>query len=448
MIKPELLSPVGGYLQLLAAVENGADAIYMGGLNYNARMYADNFSTIKDIEKAVDYAHLRNVKVYITLNTLVNDNEIDEAIEYAKKLYEIGVDAVIVQDIAIVDILSKEAPNLKEHISTQASVYSKEGVEFYKKYQNVERVVLARELSLCEIGKISKNVNTEIEVFVHGALCVCYSGQCKLSSQIGARSGNRGKCAQPCRLPYKIENINDIENYYLSTKDVCLIDILPLILKTGVKSLKIEGRMKSPEYVAAVTRIYRKYIDIAYANEKYKVDEKDKEILLQVFNRGGFSTGYLEDSNSKDIWCSSRPKNSGTYIGNVIEYNKKKKNILVKLEKDISNGDVIEVVNKELSSAMISYIRKKNDVVKKASSGDIVTLGDIKGNIQKGDKIYKIISKKLNDNLKESFIKKSIKKNNVECKIELKIGKMPKMELKCEILGKTFEVAIQERRSM
>lgn len=442
--KPELLAPVGGYAQLIAAAENGADAVYMGGGNYNARMYADNFRSIEDIEKAIDYAHLRNVKVYITLNTLVNDNEIDGVIEYAKKLYEIGVDAVIVQDTGVLDLLSKEVPNLKVHISTQASVYSKEGVEFYEKYANVERVVLARELSLCEIKEIAENVNAEIEVFVHGALCVCYSGQCKLSSQIGARSGNRGKCAQPCRLSYKIEKITEDENYYLSTKDVCLIDILPLVLKTGVKSLKIEGRMKSPEYVAAVTRIYRKYIDIACKNEEYEVDSKDKEILLQVFNRGGFSTGYLESADSKKIWCNARPKNSGIYIGKVIEYNKKKKNILVKLEKNISNGDVIEVVNKELPSAMISYIRKKNDIVKEANAGDLVVIGDIKGNIQKEDKIYKIISRKLNDSLQESFNQKSIKKNNVECKIELKIDKVPKINLKCEILGKVFDVTLQE----
>ena len=194
--KPELLCPVGGILQLKAAVQNGADAVYMGGLNYNARMYADNFTTISKLEEAVDYAHLRNVKVYITLNTLLNDNELEEAISYAEKLYEIGVDAVIVQDLGLIDMLSKKVPKLKVHVSTQSTIYSVDGVNFFDKYSNVERVVLARELSLNEITQMVNNVNKEIEIFVHGALCVCYSGQCKLSSQIGARSGNRGSNAR------------------------------------------------------------------------------------------------------------------------------------------------------------------------------------------------------------------------------------------------------------
>lgn len=442
MDKPELLSPVGGFPQLIAAVENGADAVYMGGGSYNARMFADNFESIEEVEKAVDYAHLRNVKVYITLNTLLNDIEINEVINYARKLYEIGVDAVIVQDLGLVDLLSKEVPNLKVHISTQATIYSKDGVNLYKKYKNVERVVLARELSLQEIKDIVQNVNTEIEIFVHGALCVCYSGQCKLSSMIGARSGNRGKCAQPCRLPYKIEKLEEKENYYLSTKDVCLIDILPSVINTGVKSLKIEGRMKSPEYVAAVTKIYRKYIDIVYDKKEYVVDENDREILLQVFNRGGFSTGYLQNSDSKEIWCNARPKNCGIYLGKVLEYNCKKKNIKIKLEKDITNGDVIEIVNKDLTSARVSYIKNASDIVKEAEAGEIVTLGDIKGKIEKGEVVYKIISKKLNDNLKESFSQKSIKKNNAKCEIELKIGNVPKLKVSSNILDKEFEVTV------
>ena len=442
--KPELLCPVGGILQLKAAVQNGADAVYMGGLNYNARMYADNFTTISELEEAVDYAHLRNVKVYITLNTLLNDNELEEAVSYAEKLYEIGVDAVIVQDLGLIDMLSKKVPKLKVHVSTQSTIYSVDGVNFFDKHSNVERVVLARELSLNEITQIVNNVNKEIEIFVHGALCVCYSGQCKLSSQIGARSGNRGRCAQPCRLPYKIEEVMQDENYYLSTKDVCLIDILPDVLKTGVHSLKIEGRMKSPEYVAAVTRIYRKYIDMYYENKEYVVDKEDKEVLLQVFNRGGFSTGYLENSNSKNIWCNARPKNSGIYIGNVQKYDSKKGNITIKLEKDLANGDVIEVVNKELSSSMVSYIRTSGSIVKKVDVGKVAIIGDIKGKIEVGNPVYKIISKELNDKLKESFETREIKKNKVECEIFLNISKVPKIILKCEVLGKRFEVEIED----
>ena len=448
IIKPELLCPVGGKQQLIAAVENGADAVYLGGAEFNARIYADNFDSIESIEEAVDYAHLRNVKVYVTLNTLVNDEEFDEAIEYATKLYQIGVDALIVQDLGLVDKISKEIPGFKIHISTQGTVYSKEGIKYFDKYNNIERVVLARELSLDEIREIIKNTDKEIEVFVHGALCVCYSGQCKLSSQIGARSGNRGKCAQPCRLPYKLleENENKTlnENYYLSTKDICTIDILPEIIKTGVHSLKIEGRMKSPEYVTAVTRIYRKYIDKCFETKEYIVDKEDKDVLLQVFNRGNFSEGYLISKDSSKLWCFAKPKHLGTYLGKVLSYDERKNNIDMKLEQDISIGDLIEVSNKELSSAVISFIRCRKDRVKIAKKGDIVTIGDIKGKIDKGQKVYKITSKVLNEELKQYFSGKSIKKNKLDIKVILKIDEKPEVEVSTKIFNKKYTVSIKE----
>jgi len=447
-IKPELLCPVGGRQQLIAAVENGADAVYFGGSNFNARIYADNFDSIESIKEAVDYAHLRNVKVYITLNTLVNDSELKSAIEYAAKLYEIGVDALIIQDIGLVSKIAKEIPDFKIHISTQGTIYSKEGIKYFDKYPNVERVVLARELSLNEIEQVVKNTDKEIEIFVHGALCVCYSGQCKLSSQIGARSGNRGKCAQPCRLPYKLvdENTNDIlkENYYLSTKDICTIDILPKVISSGVHSLKIEGRMKSPEYVAAVTRIYRKYIDKCYEKEDYIVDKQDKNILVQVFNRGNFSEGYLKDKDSSKIWCSTKPKHLGTYLGTVLEYDERKANIKIKLEQELAIGDVIEVSNKELASAMISFIRNKKDRVKIANKGDIVTIGDIKGKINKNDKVYKITSKLLNEELKKYFSGKSLKKNKLDINVKLYIDKVPEIEMSTKIFDKEYKVTVKE----
>ena len=446
--KPELLCPVGGKKQLIAAVENGADAVYLGGSEFNARIYADNFDSVSSIEEAVDYAHLRNVKVYVTLNTLVNDDEFQDAVEYAIKLYEIGVDALIIQDIGLIDVISKKLPDFKIHISTQGSVYSKEGVKYFNKYPNIERVVLARELGLNEIEEIIKSTNKEIEVFMHGALCVCYSGQCKLSSKIGARSGNRGKCAQPCRLSYKLadEKTNNVlnENYYLSTKDICTIDILPKVINAGVHSLKIEGRMKSPEYVAAVTRIYRKYIDKCFENEEYIVDKEDKEILLQVFNRGNFTKGYFLNKDSKNIWCNLKPKHLGTYLGKVIEYNKKKNNIDIKLEQDLSIGDVIEVSNKELSSAMISFIRSKKERVKIAKKGDIVTIGDIKGNIVKGETVYKITSKLLNEELSNSFSGKSIRKNNLDIEVILNIDEIPRVTLSTNIFGKEYILTLEE----
>lgn len=445
--KPELLCPVGGRQQLIAAVENGADAIYLGGAEFNARIYADNFDSINAIEQAVDYAHLRNVKVYVTLNTLVNDEEFTLAIEYAAKLYEIGVDALIIQDIGLVDRISKEMPDFKIHVSTQGTVYSSEGIDFFNKYSNVERVVLARELSLEEISEVVKSTDKEIEIFVHGALCVCYSGQCKLSSQIGARSGNRGKCAQPCRLPYKLleKNTNNMlqENYYLSTKDICTVDILPEIIKAGVSSLKIEGRMKSPEYVAAVTRIYRKYIDKYFEEGGYIVENEDKNILLQVFNRGDFSNGYLKNKDSSNIWCDTKPKHLGTYLGEVIRYNAAKNNIDIKLDQDLSIGDLIEISNNELSSAVVSFIRNRKERVKIATKGEIVTVGDIRGKICKGEKVYKINSKVLNEELKQYFSGKSIKKNKLNIKVVLKINEKPQVEVATEILGEKYKVLVK-----
>lgn len=446
MLKPELLCPVGGKQQLIAAVENGADAVYLGSSEFNARIYADNFTSMESIEEAVDYAHLRNVKVYVTLNTLVNDTEFENAIEYAVKLYEIGVDALIIQDIGLIDVISNLLPDFKIHISTQGTVYSREGIRYFNKYPNIERVVLARELSLNEISEIKKGTEKEIEVFVHGALCVCYSGQCKLSSQIGARSGNRGKCAQPCRLPWTLEGetLKLNENYYLSTKDICTIDMLPKLIDAGINSFKIEGRMKSPEYVAAVTRIYRKYIDKCFEDEKYIVSKEDKNILLQVFNRGNFSEGYLKGKDSAKIWCDTKPKHLGTYLGKVLEYDKRKNNINIKLEQDLSLGDVIEVSNKELSSGMVSFIRLKKDRVKIAKKGDIVTLGDIKGNILKGQEVHKITSKLLNDELKQYFSGKAIKKSDINVKVLLNIDEKPEVKITAKLFNKEYTVCVKE----
>ena len=254
----ELLAPAGTYEAFLAAVENGANAVYMGGKLFNARANATNFD-INELKNIVEYAHLRNVKVHITMNTLLDDVEINEALEFAYEIYEIGVDAVIVQDIGLARVLHKYVPNLELHASTQLSIHSLEGVNELAKV-GFSRVVLARELSIDEIKYIVENTKTEIEIFAHGAQCISYSGQCLMSSMIGDRSGNRGKCAQPCRLPYKlIKNSGVMGNgYLLSPKDLSTIDILQEI--PNVASLKIEGRMKSPEYVAVVVSTYRKYL--------------------------------------------------------------------------------------------------------------------------------------------------------------------------------------------
>ena len=283
-----------------------------------------------------------------------------------------------------------------------------------------KRVVLSRELSLQEIEYICKNSNIEIECFIHGALCISYSGQCLFSSMVGGRSGNRGKCAQPCRLPYKLlENDTEIDKgFLLSTRDLCGLDFIPNLIKAGVTCLKIEGRMKSPEYVATVTRIYRKYIDIAekiiYENtslvnddtekidnqitnnfSEYKVDETDRKILLQSFNRGMSSNGHLANEPNKNLIFKEKPNNMGLFLGKVEKYNKNKGYITVKLQEPIEIGDTISL-EKETGSYNVSELMDKNKNIKETSIGQTVTIGRMKGNINLGDKIYKLSSKKLN----------------------------------------------------
>ncbi|MBP3284140.1 MAG: U32 family peptidase [Clostridia bacterium] len=432
--KIELLAPAGGYEQFIAAVESGADAVYLGGASFNARHSAANFSD-EDIKKVVEYAHVRNVKIHLTLNTLVHDDELPAVLEFAKKMYSYGVDAFIIQDLGVAHELKKMIPEAEIHFSTQGTIYQTSGVEFGKSL-GFKRVVLSRELSLDEIEEICRSTDTEIEVFVHGALCICYSGQCRLSSLIGERSGNRGKCAQPCRLPYALcegereltkDSTRDCLSYIMSPKDMCGIHDLVRLIKIGVRSLKIEGRLKSPEYVACVTSIYRKYIDLAYdliekgKEARYHVAEEDVEKLKQVFNRGGFSNGYYEKKLGKDLICRTRPKHWGTYLGKVVAYQPQRALVTVKLAQDIAEGDGIEVVHEGLPGNIVTYLEKDGKQVKSACAGDVVKLGDIRGTIKAGEEVYKISDKKLNAELKKVTDGKFYKKVpiGVEVKVEL-----------------------------
>lgn len=416
---PELLAPAGGLEQLKAAVENGADAVYIGGKLLNARMNANNFDN-QEIAKAVEYAHLRGVKIYVTLNTLISDEELNEALHYAAELYEYGVDALILQDLGFAELLKKQIPGMPIHLSTQGTVYNIEGVRAAKNL-GFSRVVLARELSLEEIKGIAEENLIEIEVFVHGALCICYSGQCQMSREIGGRSGNRGVCAQPCRLPYSIykeEMGKKIEmkgpSYVLSPKDLCTIEHIDKLSRSGISSLKIEGRMKSPEYVAIVTKIYRKYLDIYERTGEIKVEKKDLDDLNQIFNRGGFTEGYLFHNPGKNLMSGNLPKHQGVYIGkvNVATESKSLGNhqrglVTIKLEKHLSIGDGIEIRNEELSGNIITFMKVQNKKVSGAKPGEIVTIGYIDGRIKAGDQVYKITDKNLMADARESFEAKS-----------------------------------------
>ncbi|MBS6395700.1 MAG: U32 family peptidase [Clostridiales bacterium] len=303
----EILAPAGSFESLKAAVQAGADAVYMGGGRFGARAYADNPEGELMLE-AIDYAHLYGVKLYLTVNTLLKDRELEgELYDYLKPCYEHGLDAVIVQDLGVMRAIQEWFPDLPIHASTQMTLCGAGGAKLLETV-GAERVVLARELSLAEIARIRQEIGIEIECFVHGALCYCYSGQCLFSSILGGRSGNRGRCAQPCRLAYDVlaggKTVSKKgENALLSPKDICTVDLIPQIAEAGVYSLKIEGRMKRPEYTAGVVRIYRKYADryLEHGADGYYVEEADKRELNLLFNRDGFSRGYYEQHNGRNM---------------------------------------------------------------------------------------------------------------------------------------------------
>lgn len=312
-MKVELLAPGGSYETVIAALNAGADAVYTGGEKFGARANADNL-TIEQLKSVIDYAHLYGRKIYLTINTLLKENEIKkELYDYLEPLYVHGLDAVIVQDYGVLEFVRKYFPQLHVHASTQMTILGELTVKELKN-KGVTRIVTPRELSIPEIKKIKENCDIEIESFVHGALCYCYSGQCLLSSYIGGRSGNRGRCAQPCRMEYDVVKNGKVLNpgdskYVLSPKDICTLKILPDIIESGVYSLKIEGRMKKPEYTAGVVSIYRKYIDLylQFGRKKYKVDNNDIKKLNDLFNRKGFSESYYKTYNGKEMITFSKP---------------------------------------------------------------------------------------------------------------------------------------------
>lgn len=296
----ELLAPAGSYESMTAAICAGADAVYLGGQLFGARAYAQNLDT-EQLKRAIDYVHLHRRSLYLTVNTLLKEKELEEKLyHYIKPLYEQGLDAVIVQDMGVFALIREYFPDLPIHASTQMTVTGAYGARMLKE-MGAKRVVLAREVSLKEIAGIKDQVEIELEGFIHGALCYCYSGQCLFSSIAGGRSGNRGRCAQPCRLPYTCEGK---QQYFLSPRDLCTIQMLPDLIEAGIYSLKIEGRMKKPEYTAGVVSIYRKYLDNYLLNGKgyrYQVKEEDKRALFDIYNRGSFTEGYYNKYNGKDM---------------------------------------------------------------------------------------------------------------------------------------------------
>lgn len=382
MNKPELLAPCGDLECLKAAVQNGADSVYLGASGFNARARAKNFD-YETLKQAIVYAKLRNVKVHVTLNILIKNEEFEDAIKLALEVYNLGADALIIQDLGLIEYLVKNYPEIPVHASTQMTVHNLSGV---KQLENmgVSRVVLSRELSINEIKNICDNTNVEIETFIHGALCICYSGQCLFSSIIGGRSGNRGLCAQPCRLPYTLidEDEKVLDNgHLLSPRDLNGVKFLPELIRAGVKCFKIEGRLKSPEYVGIITRFYRKYIDLVLENpelsneqilemiskEITKINENtsmtDLEEITQVFNRGGFSDGHIGNNENRKLIYKDKPSNIGFYLGKIQKFNPNKGYVTLKLSNPIEIGDKLGV-NSDIYT--ISELMKKEKNIKRA----------------------------------------------------------------------------------
>lgn len=309
MKRVELLAPAGNYEALTGAIIAGADAVYLGGDAFGARAYADNF-TKEEICKGIRFAHLFGRKIYLTVNTLVKEKEFSQLYNFLLPFYKEGLDGVIIQDFGVFQFIRKHFPGLSLHVSTQMTITGAYGAGILKE-AGAERVVPARELSLEEIREIKEKVDIEIETFIHGAMCYCYSGQCLLSSILGGRSGNRGRCAQPCRLPYKVASGK--ESYPLSMKDMCTITMLPELVEAGIDSFKIEGRMKKPEYSAGVTAIYRKYLDVYYQNPShYQVAPEDIEYLKALYIRSDIMEGYYHRHNGKEMITLSSPAYSGS----------------------------------------------------------------------------------------------------------------------------------------
>lgn len=424
---PELLAPVGGFPQLSAAVQNGADAVYMGGSLFNARIKADNFKA-GDMQKAIDYAHARNVKAYITINTLIRDDELFEAFSYVHFLYKAGADAVILQDVGLARLVREYLPDLPMHLSTQGTIYNKWALDTVRKL-GFCRIVPARELGLAELEDLAAACHRadkpcEVEVFVHGALCMCYSGQCQMSRILGGangRSGNRGLCAQPCRLPY--ENEKGEKAFLLSPKDICLLADIPQLCKAGVDSFKIEGRLKSPQYVAIVTSVYRKYLDQYQKTGSVKVQADDMQRLTQIFNRGGFSKGYFYGNPGRALLSGNSPKNQGTYVGRAVSV--RNGSTLVDVKPDggsLSLGDGVEIYGKKTVGNVISYL--------KPLPGGCLRIGDIKGKVNPGDRVYKVTDKRLLAEAEQSYASDFIRRIPVEMKFAAELGKVPVLSIR------------------
>jgi U32 family peptidase len=431
----ELLAPAGSFEAFKAAVENGADAVYLGGKSFSARASAANFD-LDELRKAVRYAHERRVKVYLTVNILIADQEFGELMDYLYALHEIGVDAVILQDLGAAELIQTILPEMETHASTQMTINTTWGIKHLERL-GFRRVVLARETSAEEIEILAPETPLDLEIFVHGALCVCYSGQCLMSSFIGGRSGNRGTCAQPCRMTYQLVNQErknlltdkNLGDHLLSPRDLNLAEDLKELKRIGVHSLKVEGRMKRPEYVATVIRLYRRAIErIENKPEGFALlNPEEHQELLQVFNRD-FTRGYLEGNPGADLMSYSRPNNRGTRLGRVVRLESGR--LALKLESSLHPGDGIEFwTGRGREGITVGAIWKDRNQVEEGLPGETVQI-EFSGVAHPGDRVFKTNDAKLMEKARESFQEgREQRKRSLKMCLTGKIGEIMSLEV-------------------
>lgn len=427
LIMNEILSPAGTIESFYAAISNGCDAIYLGLDKFNARAYANNF-TIDNLKDLVEYAHLRNVKIYVTMNTIVYDYELSEIYKTIDELASIHVDALIIQDLAILNYVTNTYKSLEAHASTQMGIDDLDGAALLKDL-GVKRVVFARETPLSAMKEIKDKLNIEIEAFIHGALCVAYSGNCLMSSMIGERSGNRGRCAGCCRQPYSLINLDDNSTikygYLLSTKDLNVSSKIQDM--DFVDSLKIEGRMKEPNYVASVTNYYRKLVD---------KESPSKDTLRKVFNRT-YTQGFMNGEDSSTITNIERPNNYGYPIGKVVKINNNK--IWIRLSETINKGDQLRVESPNIFDEIsIPLTKFFNANFKEVKSENKVAIVPLNKKVNLGAIVYKTKDSIFVEEANKSLLKSEYKKLPIKAKFTAKVGEKPYLE----IIYKDFEVQV------
>lgn len=438
---PELLAPAGSFTHLKAVIKAGADAVYMGGSQFGARAYADNLSG-DNLKDALHYAHFYGKKLYLTVNTLVKEQELEEKLyTFLFPYVEEGLDAVIVQDMGVAAFMRKNFPQVELHGSTQMTITDVYGARAAAR-MGMKRIVPARELSLSELKEIKEDTGLDMEVFVHGALCYCYSGQCLLSSMYGGRSGNRGRCAQPCRLPYKVwdgdKNLLSQEKHLLSPKDLCALPVLPDLIKAGMDSLKIEGRMKNVEYAAGVTAVYRKYLDEYARNSKshvsggkkektdWKIEKKDRDHLEELYSRSGFTEGYWYQHNGQDMMSVIYPRNLGRKIGVIQETDRHTIGVRLLKDTEVHPKDILIIPlanQEEVALTVPAEIKKQGAQIK-------LNVPSVKG-LKKGMPLYRRRNEELSRMITDTILNQEIK-YPVSGDITIKIGEPARLTLTCQ----------------